>query len=170
MRDKGTRQCPQTTFFLRQRRAEADSNRGPPAYQPNALPLGQTGSLPRTVVERLTCDLVTSVSNRCERIKNVWFGLMWPYAVDGTFKSKNHPVNPQPTRRVTQAERTEGQCTGLTPVVHTPWDRVRQCRCQCSRTFPRALRVSRAVCTNSQTYQLLIISSWIMKLICSIGH
>ena len=27
-----------------ERRAEADSNRGPSAYQPNALPLGQTGS------------------------------------------------------------------------------------------------------------------------------
>ena len=26
-------------------RAEADSNRSPSAYQPNALPLGQTGSL-----------------------------------------------------------------------------------------------------------------------------
>ena len=30
-----------------ERRAEADSNRGPSAYQPTALPLGQTGSLPR---------------------------------------------------------------------------------------------------------------------------
>ena len=29
----------------RERRAETDSNRGPSAYQPNALPLGQTGSL-----------------------------------------------------------------------------------------------------------------------------
>ena len=29
-----------------ERRAEADSNRGPSAYQPTALPLGQTGSLP----------------------------------------------------------------------------------------------------------------------------
>ena len=29
---------------LRERRAEAVSNRGPSAYQPNALPLGQTGS------------------------------------------------------------------------------------------------------------------------------
>ena len=29
----------------RERRAEADSNRGPSAYQLNALPLGQTGSL-----------------------------------------------------------------------------------------------------------------------------
>ena len=33
---------PQT--FGRERRAEAVSNRGPSAYQPNALPLGQTGS------------------------------------------------------------------------------------------------------------------------------
>ena len=31
--------------FWRERRAESDSNRGPSAYQPNALPLGQTGSL-----------------------------------------------------------------------------------------------------------------------------
>ena len=30
---------------LRERRAEAVSNRGPSAYQPTALPLGQTGSL-----------------------------------------------------------------------------------------------------------------------------
>ena len=30
--------------FWRERRAEADSNSGPSAYQPNALPLGQTGS------------------------------------------------------------------------------------------------------------------------------
>ena len=44
VRDKVTRQCPQTTTFERDRRAEADSNRGPSAYQPNALPLGQTGS------------------------------------------------------------------------------------------------------------------------------
>ena len=32
---------PQT--FWRERRAEAVSNWGPSAYQPNALPLGQTG-------------------------------------------------------------------------------------------------------------------------------
>ena len=44
MRDKVTRQCPQTTIF-EEKRAEADSNRGPSAYQPNALPPGQTGSL-----------------------------------------------------------------------------------------------------------------------------
>ena len=37
MRDKVTR--PKTTTF-----AEEDSNRNPSAYQPSALPLGQTGS------------------------------------------------------------------------------------------------------------------------------
>ena len=31
-------------LFWRERKAEAVSNRGPSAYQPNALPLGQTGS------------------------------------------------------------------------------------------------------------------------------
>ena len=31
--------------FGRERRAEAESNRGPSAYQPNALPLGQTSSV-----------------------------------------------------------------------------------------------------------------------------
>ena len=30
--------------FWRERKAEADSNRGPFAYQPNALPLGQADS------------------------------------------------------------------------------------------------------------------------------
>ena len=36
-----------------ERRAEADSNRGPSAYQPNALPLGQTGShRPKTLLLR----------------------------------------------------------------------------------------------------------------------
>ena len=44
-RDKVTRQCPCTDCnFRRERRAEAESNRGPSAHQPNALPLGQTGS------------------------------------------------------------------------------------------------------------------------------
>ena len=48
VRDKVTRQCPQTTTFLKRERdrgAEAESSRGLSAYQPNALPLGQTGSL-----------------------------------------------------------------------------------------------------------------------------
>ena len=46
VRDKVKRQCPQTTTFEEtERRAQAVSNRGPSAYQHNALPLGQTGSL-----------------------------------------------------------------------------------------------------------------------------
>ena len=34
VREKVTRQSPQTTTFEEKRRAEADSNRGPSAYQP----------------------------------------------------------------------------------------------------------------------------------------
>ena len=48
VRDKITRQCPQTTTFSRERRAEAVLNQGPSAYQPTALPLGQTSSLENT--------------------------------------------------------------------------------------------------------------------------
>ena len=45
VRDKVTRQSAHWNHnFWRERRAEADSNRGPSVYQPNALPLGQTGS------------------------------------------------------------------------------------------------------------------------------
>ena len=49
--DKVTGQCPHTTTFLK-RRAEAVSNRGPSAYQPNALPLGQTVSLLQAGIEK----------------------------------------------------------------------------------------------------------------------
>ena len=37
VRDKVTRQCPQTTTFEEKGRAEADSSRGPSAYQPYRL-------------------------------------------------------------------------------------------------------------------------------------
>ena len=42
VRDKVTRQCPQTTTFSKRKEttAEAESNRSPSAYQPNALALG----------------------------------------------------------------------------------------------------------------------------------
>ena len=44
VRDKVTK--PSTNHnFWRERRVEAVSNRGPSIYQPNALQLGQTGSL-----------------------------------------------------------------------------------------------------------------------------
>ena len=49
VRDKVTGQCPQTTTFSRKRTAEAESNRGPSDDQPNALPLGQTGSRNHTI-------------------------------------------------------------------------------------------------------------------------
>ena len=38
--------------FLRQRRAEAESNRSPSAYQPGALPLGHTGSSTKTFEDK----------------------------------------------------------------------------------------------------------------------
>ena len=40
--------------FWRERRAEADSNQCPSAYQPNALPLGQTGSQDNAYKPQLT--------------------------------------------------------------------------------------------------------------------
>ena len=46
VRDKVTTRCPQITTFLERKESQAESNRGPSAYQPNALPLGQTGSGP----------------------------------------------------------------------------------------------------------------------------
>ena len=52
-----------------QRRAEAVSNRGPSAYQPNALPLGQTGS------HLLLCDhgpiYVHDVTEQCVRVQEL---------------------------------------------------------------------------------------------------
>ena len=39
VRDKVTRQCPQITIF----EEKGEPKRGPSAYQPNALPLVQTG-------------------------------------------------------------------------------------------------------------------------------
>ena len=47
VRDKVTRLCPQTTtlfFFFFFFDEKGEPNRGPSAYQPNALPLDQTGS------------------------------------------------------------------------------------------------------------------------------
>ena len=44
VRDKVTRQVFTAHNFWRERRAEADSNWGSSAYQPNALLLGETGS------------------------------------------------------------------------------------------------------------------------------
>ena len=43
--------------FGSERRAEADSNPGPSAYQPTALPLGQTGS--QTQALNVICNYTT---------------------------------------------------------------------------------------------------------------
>ena len=40
--NKVTRQCPQTTTFLKRMEIRSGLNRGPSAYQPNALPLCAT--------------------------------------------------------------------------------------------------------------------------------
>ena len=46
VRDKVTKQCPQTSLFEEKGQPKrAGSSRGLSAYQPNALPLGQTSSL-----------------------------------------------------------------------------------------------------------------------------
>ena len=56
--------------FRGERRAEADSNRGPSAYQPNALPLGQTGSLnsvqPCTYIEAHGTTPLNSLNVKAE--------------------------------------------------------------------------------------------------------
>ena len=45
VRDKITEQCPQTTTFEEKGEPkQIRTGRGPSAYQPNALPLGETGS------------------------------------------------------------------------------------------------------------------------------
>ena len=44
VKDKVTRQCPQTTAFEEKGEPKRIQTLGPFAYQPNALPLGQTGS------------------------------------------------------------------------------------------------------------------------------
>ena len=62
VRDKVTR--PQ---LLKTKRAEADSNRGPSAYQPNALPLGHTGSRSSS-----KAGWRKDVVNQCLALPGVW--------------------------------------------------------------------------------------------------
>ena len=62
--------------FWRERRAEANSNRGPSAYQPNALPLGQTGSLTecwwrcRAWCPPMSVDILGTNCDQCLSIKS----------------------------------------------------------------------------------------------------
>ena len=62
--DKVTGQSPQiTTFFEETGEPKRVSNRGPSAYQPNALPLGQTGSL--DLLDTAILYLIKGTSARC---------------------------------------------------------------------------------------------------------
>ena len=56
--------------FWRERRTEADSNRGPSAYQPNALPLGHTGS------QRTACSQFSSFNGSAISVDR-WRGRVW---------------------------------------------------------------------------------------------
>ena len=51
VRNKVIRQCPQITAFEEKGEQKADSNQGPSAYQPNVLPLDQTGSRAARLVQ-----------------------------------------------------------------------------------------------------------------------
>ena len=55
-----------------ERRGEADSNRGPSAYQPNALPLGQTGSLGTINISSAT---VLTLGNKVVLL--LWLNFLW---------------------------------------------------------------------------------------------
>ena len=63
-------------------RAEADSNRGPSAYQPNALPLGQTGSL--SVVSKL----IAFVELREDKFMLLWKAVIISCQAKNSVQSK----------------------------------------------------------------------------------
>ena len=68
VRDKVTRPTPQTTTFEEKGEPKRESNRGPSAYQPTALPLDQTsslkGSLHRSIYIRLMTVLFPGQGKR----------------------------------------------------------------------------------------------------------
>ena len=75
--------------FSTERRAEADSNRGPSAHRPNILPLGQTGSQPQ--VKPTLADFIVVEPVRT----NVWQTLSVLNQSDVTFECQ-FPVEPLP--------------------------------------------------------------------------
>ena len=50
VRDKVTRQCPQTTTLLKRKENRSGVEPRSSAYQPNALPLGPTDSQPKKIL------------------------------------------------------------------------------------------------------------------------
>ena len=75
--------------FWRERRAEAVSNRGPSAYQPNALPLGQTGSpmVMMTMSTFIAHDSINVNAHCAERVVGWGVG----YGVRGVGVEGNRP-------------------------------------------------------------------------------
>ena len=57
--------------FWRERRAEAVSNRGPSAYQPNALPLGQSGSHTKSSRSRIDKRTARATGNTRYRYSKI---------------------------------------------------------------------------------------------------
>ena len=104
MRDKVTRQCPQTTTFEEKRRAEADSNRGPSAYQPNALLLGllqgedrgnrpkKTGETVDQLLFQLLCWTVTKTMSVAPLLMN---------NLDNSKQKTSNLLSPAPLNRLT---------------------------------------------------------------------
>ena len=67
VRDKVTKLSTDHNFW-RERRAEVDSNQGPSAYQPNALPLGQTSSR-KTLRADKTCYVCKAITSKGRQTK-----------------------------------------------------------------------------------------------------
>ena len=56
VRDKVTRQRPHATTYKKRRQAKAKSNRGPSAYQPNALRWATPADMDERTIQRPTCS------------------------------------------------------------------------------------------------------------------
>ena len=68
VRDKVTRQCPQTTTILKRKETKAESNRGPYAYQPNCLttrPNQLTAHFPCSIAEWYMSNFTKPLKHFC---------------------------------------------------------------------------------------------------------
>ena len=84
--------------FWRQRRTEADSNQGPSAYQPNALPLGQTSSLgSRQADDHFHIALFSALEQTRGAFVPSWMTLKtWQINVSLPFKVSQMDTRPPP--------------------------------------------------------------------------
>ena len=111
-------------LFRRERRAGAESNRGPSAYQPNALPLGQTGS--RCEPRQWMCSLFL----RAWSVGAFRAGYRWminaliarpPCVHQGTKSTRNKQSIPPPPPRERQRQ-TDRQNSELKTLLLKDWD------------------------------------------------